>query len=137
MGLQNAAQQRGGGGFADAAGDADDASGALAHEKVQFAVQRHPVRPRQLQIRRDERYGGIDEYTVGVDEIAVAVFAQHEADGQVLQRLQSVLQGGGVFQISHGDRGILLGEIASQADPATERAEAHDGHPAALPRGRR
>ena len=120
VGLQNAAQQRRGGGFTDAAGDADDAPGALAHEQVQLAVQWHPMRPRQLQIRRGERHGGIDEHAVGVDEIAVAVLAQHEADGQALQRLQGIWQGGGVFQIGHCDRGTLLGEIAGQTDPAAE-----------------
>ena len=65
------------------------------------------------------------------------MLAQDEADGQAVQRRDAVLQGGGVLQVGHGDRGALLGEVPRQPRAAAEGAQSHYSDAAAVPVGRR
>ena len=134
--LQNAPEERGGGGLAHAAGEANNPSLALAHKQVHLTVERHVMCARQLQVWRGEGHRRIDKHHIRLTKIALLMSPQHKTDGEATQGLQRGGERLGPLQVSDGDVRPLVYQIARQANPTAKGAESHDGDTRLVP-GRR
>src|SRR5690349_16235555 len=113
--------ERGGGGFAAAAGDADDGGRTEFKKEAGDAADGDALLAGCHQGREIGWDAGADKDGVRLEEVCLMMAAKREMDGNALYFCQGWSQGVRGFAVADGDLGALCAQVVNQRDPLTRQ----------------